>query len=369
MSEWYDSQKKPSGNFRQLLQKRIEKTNPRRELTVYDAAVGSTGFFTRGDVVLNNFNTTHLTLSDLFGSLLEAIWNFIGLVICTSIFVTLCTYLPQEINSNLLRIILFFLILLSGLGTVLLFFKPTIIASNINVDWEGYGLWRWLVKNKIANLIQLYTCRLAWPFWAILIFPLVILRLMDWDYLEFPPNDLVTDTLWKRDYPEYIESHPHFFFIFIVNLLLGATGIFWIITYIWALLGCKRFDRRLCSVEIDEKGTTITLHMRYKLANSSPSPNDFEIIVYEHHGHTWWRNIIDVNVSGHTIEIIVEDPIPAGTDVSVRYWQEFYGGPIMEDMGDKLIGFWSEDKQTINNSTIIKSIFETSDHTKNNGEI
>ena len=227
----------------------------------------------------------------------------------------------------------------------------------------------WLLKNKIANLIQLYTFRLAWPFWAILIFPLVILRLMDWDYLEFPPNDLVTDTLWKRDYPEYIESHPHFFFIFIVNLLLGATGIFWIITYIWALLGCKRFDRRLCSVEIDEKGTTITLHMRYKLANSSPSPNDFEIIVYEHHGHTWWRNIIDVNVSGHTIEIIVEDPIPAGTDVSVRYWQEFYGGPIMEDMGDKLIGFWSEDKQTINNSTIIKSIFETSDHTKNNGEI
>jgi tetratricopeptide (TPR) repeat protein len=34
MSEWYDSQKKPSSNFRKLLQERIEKTNPRRELTV-----------------------------------------------------------------------------------------------------------------------------------------------------------------------------------------------------------------------------------------------------------------------------------------------------------------------------------------------
>ena len=34
MSEWYDSQKKPSGNFRELPQERIEKANPRRtELT------------------------------------------------------------------------------------------------------------------------------------------------------------------------------------------------------------------------------------------------------------------------------------------------------------------------------------------------
>ena len=33
MSEWYDSQKKPSGNFRKLLQERIDKANPRRTLT------------------------------------------------------------------------------------------------------------------------------------------------------------------------------------------------------------------------------------------------------------------------------------------------------------------------------------------------
>ena len=33
MSEWYDSQKKPSSNFRKLLQERIEKANPRRTLT------------------------------------------------------------------------------------------------------------------------------------------------------------------------------------------------------------------------------------------------------------------------------------------------------------------------------------------------
>ena len=33
MSEWYDSQKQSIGNFRKLLQERIEKANPRRELT------------------------------------------------------------------------------------------------------------------------------------------------------------------------------------------------------------------------------------------------------------------------------------------------------------------------------------------------
>ena len=32
MSEWYDRQKKPSRNFRKLLQERIDKTNPRRTL-------------------------------------------------------------------------------------------------------------------------------------------------------------------------------------------------------------------------------------------------------------------------------------------------------------------------------------------------
>ena len=33
MSEWLDNRKKPSSNLRKLLQERIEKANPRRELT------------------------------------------------------------------------------------------------------------------------------------------------------------------------------------------------------------------------------------------------------------------------------------------------------------------------------------------------
>ena len=37
MSEWYANQKKQSSNFRQLLQERIEKANPRRELTIEES--------------------------------------------------------------------------------------------------------------------------------------------------------------------------------------------------------------------------------------------------------------------------------------------------------------------------------------------
>jgi tetratricopeptide (TPR) repeat protein len=37
MSEWSDSQKKPSCDFRKVLQERIEKANPRRELTAEEA--------------------------------------------------------------------------------------------------------------------------------------------------------------------------------------------------------------------------------------------------------------------------------------------------------------------------------------------
>lgn len=37
MSEWYDNQKNQNSNFRQLLKERIEKANPRRELTAEEA--------------------------------------------------------------------------------------------------------------------------------------------------------------------------------------------------------------------------------------------------------------------------------------------------------------------------------------------
>jgi hypothetical protein len=35
--KWYDNQRKPSGNFREVLQKKINKANPRRKLTAKEA--------------------------------------------------------------------------------------------------------------------------------------------------------------------------------------------------------------------------------------------------------------------------------------------------------------------------------------------
>ena len=37
MSDWFDIQKQATGNFRELLQERIDKANPRRELTIVEA--------------------------------------------------------------------------------------------------------------------------------------------------------------------------------------------------------------------------------------------------------------------------------------------------------------------------------------------
>ena len=37
MSGWLDNQKKANGNFRKLLQKRIDQANPRRKLTTDEA--------------------------------------------------------------------------------------------------------------------------------------------------------------------------------------------------------------------------------------------------------------------------------------------------------------------------------------------
>jgi hypothetical protein len=37
VSEWYNSKKKPTGNFRKLLQERLDKVNPLRTLTVEEA--------------------------------------------------------------------------------------------------------------------------------------------------------------------------------------------------------------------------------------------------------------------------------------------------------------------------------------------
>ena len=58
MSEWFDSRKKTNSDFRKLLQERIEKANPRRELTAEEnkrlsKLVGIADKLKRGENVQN----------------------------------------------------------------------------------------------------------------------------------------------------------------------------------------------------------------------------------------------------------------------------------------------------------------------------
>ena len=66
MREWYDSQKKPSSDFRKSLQERLDKTNPRRKLakdetTKLAKLEGIAEKLKRGENVQNRWLTTWLT--------------------------------------------------------------------------------------------------------------------------------------------------------------------------------------------------------------------------------------------------------------------------------------------------------------------
>ena len=64
MSEWLDNQKQSSSNFRKLLQERIEKDNPRRELTAEEIKrlfklEGIAEKLKRGENVQSSVGVTH----------------------------------------------------------------------------------------------------------------------------------------------------------------------------------------------------------------------------------------------------------------------------------------------------------------------
>ena len=64
MSEWCDNQRKSNSNIRQLLQERIEKSNPRRELTAEETKrlhklEGIADKLKRGENVQSSVRVTH----------------------------------------------------------------------------------------------------------------------------------------------------------------------------------------------------------------------------------------------------------------------------------------------------------------------
>ena len=71
MSEWFDSQKKPSGNLQKLLQERIDKANPRRKELTRDETTklakieAIAAKLTRGENVHNRQLQTWLTEDEI----------------------------------------------------------------------------------------------------------------------------------------------------------------------------------------------------------------------------------------------------------------------------------------------------------------
>ena len=64
MSEWYDNQKMQSNNFRKLSHERLEKANPRRELTAEETKrlkklEGIAAKLKRGENVQSSGGVTH----------------------------------------------------------------------------------------------------------------------------------------------------------------------------------------------------------------------------------------------------------------------------------------------------------------------
>ena len=64
MSEWFESQKKTTSYFKKLLQERIEKANPRRQLTAKEAKrlhklEGIAYKLKRGEHVQSSVRVTH----------------------------------------------------------------------------------------------------------------------------------------------------------------------------------------------------------------------------------------------------------------------------------------------------------------------
>ena len=78
MSEWFENQKKASGNLSKLLQERIDKANPRRKLTAEEAkrlnkleAIADN--FRRGENVQNRQLQTWLSEDEY--AQIEAKWD------------------------------------------------------------------------------------------------------------------------------------------------------------------------------------------------------------------------------------------------------------------------------------------------------
>jgi len=178
----------------------------------------------------------------------------------------------------------------------LLFMKPTLMAFNINRLWEGKGsIFRWMLGKKINSLGRLLFFIITYPIVLVILLPfatyirlihLPVCRLLRIDlrkyeeiYESLPQDDykkpfgeiaygdffiglwrfMSITRLWRffatdDDTEEFgvsdvldlngsgqVVQHPHIIPIVLLNLILGGSGFFWIVAYMWARSGSSYF--------------------------------------------------------------------------------------------------------------------------------
>ena len=147
-------------------------------------------------------------LSDLFAALFYAVLDFVCLILLL-VGSWLCV---SFLMGDLLRINVFagifkLLVTLFFMScAVIFYFKPTIIASNINRNWFGCGLVSFFFGEKYVKYRYYFKKQ------------------------EKPKT-------WLINEPDYKERHPHIIGIFLINLFFGFTGLVWILVNFWAYLG------------------------------------------------------------------------------------------------------------------------------------
>lgn len=210
---------------------------------------------------------------DLMGLLVNAVFDLIAISLVGGIgyvlfFTSLLTDVPLWITLPLK-------IYFATLG-FLLYFKPSIVAWNLNRDLWQYSIMSYVFGYNISYAISV--------FWRVLLFPYALFALiiaMPFRWLNiaikyiFDTSDVIPKLdfkalaklyffpqpwVWAANFSDWAEEgfipspanrpnpfyltgikarvqHRHFALIFFVNLIFGATGIIWLGVYVFAYMG------------------------------------------------------------------------------------------------------------------------------------
>jgi hypothetical protein len=139
-----------------------------------------------------------------------------------------------------------FLFLLSAFVTLFYYFFPTILAANININLENIGAINLLLDYTIMPIAKLIMAIIFIPFGYLYV---KIFHRNEgsprygWtfaDVWESYFHDAKVDEIWEKTRIDVFGTgkriqHPQLMWIFLLNIFLGITFIFYIIALVWAM--------------------------------------------------------------------------------------------------------------------------------------